>query len=103
MEKTTPHHALSVVKAEVIRLGAKAFTVSAMDGGRRLDLSLKQLLRIIDNLHRHMFYKSMTTYADPRVWQDVYHVETLGRAVYINVTYRPGAGAPVISFKEKTQ
>jgi len=42
----------------------------------------------------------MPTYADHRVWQDVYHAETpVGREAYIKITLRDGA--PVIQFKEK--
>jgi motility quorum-sensing regulator/GCU-specific mRNA interferase toxin len=48
-----------------------------------------------------MLYKSMTTYDDHRVWQDVYHINSKGLEIYIKVTYRPAGGAPVISFKEK--
>jgi motility quorum-sensing regulator/GCU-specific mRNA interferase toxin len=29
MEKSTPHYDLAVIKAEVIRLGSKAFTMTA--------------------------------------------------------------------------
>ena len=49
-----------------------------------------------------MLYKSMTTYSDHRVWQDVYVIKIYGTESYIKVTYRPGGGPPVISFKEKT-
>jgi motility quorum-sensing regulator/GCU-specific mRNA interferase toxin len=49
---------------------------------------------------RREFYKSMTTYADHRVWQDVYHAATLIRKdAYIKITLR--AATPVIQFKEK--
>ncbi|MCS4246942.1 hypothetical protein M2394_001243 [Pseudomonas sp. BIGb0164] len=44
----------------------------------------------------------MTTYADHRVWQDVYLIKIYGTAIYIKVIDRPGGGPPVISFKEKT-
>lgn len=101
MEKNTPHYDLSVVKAEVLRLGAKAFTGAAREGGRRLDLSLSQMQRIVCALERRMLHKSMTTYADHRIWQDVYHIKTYGLEIYIKVTYRPGGGPPIISFKEK--
>lgn len=50
-----------------------------------------------------MLYKSMTTYDDHRVWQDVYHIKSCGLEIYIKVTYRPCGGPPVISFKEKFQ
>ena len=64
MEKHTAHYHLSVVKAEVLRLGAKAFTRSALEGGRRLGLSLGQMQPIVCTLETAMFYKSMTSYAD---------------------------------------
>jgi motility quorum-sensing regulator / GCU-specific mRNA interferase toxin len=42
----------------------------------------------------------MTTHADHRIWQDVYHAPTpLGKEAYIKVTMR--AEAPVIQFKER--
>jgi motility quorum-sensing regulator / GCU-specific mRNA interferase toxin len=42
----------------------------------------------------------MTTYADPRIWQDVYHAPTpVRRDAYIKFTLR--GAAPVIQFKEK--
>ncbi|WP_460158628.1 type II toxin-antitoxin system MqsR family toxin [Pseudomonas sp. S3_E11] len=103
MEKSTPHYELAEVKAEVRRLGSKAFTMSAREGGRRMTLSLAQMLRIVHLLKYRMLHKSMTTYADHRIWQDVYHTTFQDREIYIKVTYRPGGGHPVISFKEKNQ
>lgn len=101
MEKHTAHYHLSVVKAEVHRLGAKAFTRSALEGGRRLGLSLGHMQRIIGALESAMLYKSMTSYADHTLWQDVYHTRTQGLEIYIKVTCRRCGGPPVISFKEK--
>ena len=46
------------------------------------------------------FYKSMTTHADHRVWQDVYHAQTpAGVEAYIKITMRDLA--PVIQFKRR--
>jgi motility quorum-sensing regulator/GCU-specific mRNA interferase toxin len=42
----------------------------------------------------------MTTYADHRVWQDVYHADTpVKKQAYIKITLRDMA--PVIQFKER--
>ena len=101
MEKNTPHYDFAVVKVEVVRLGTKAFTGAAREGGRRLDLSISQMLQIVCSLEKRMLHKSMTTFADHRIWQDVYHMKNHGVEIYITVTYRPGGGPPVISFKEK--
>lgn len=68
-----------------------------------MSLSTARMLRIIASLEYRMLHKSMTTYADHRVWQDVYHTAFQDREIYIKVTYRPGGGHPVVSFKEKDQ
>ncbi|MDO4236355.1 type II toxin-antitoxin system MqsR family toxin [Pseudomonas sp.] len=101
MEKYTPHYDLAVIKADVIRLGYGAFTASARDGARRLKLSIRQMQSVICALEKKMLYKSMTTYSDPRIWQDVYLIKIFGTEIYIRVTYRPSGGPPVISFKER--
>ena len=101
MEKYTPHYDLAVVKADVRRLGAKAFTRAAKKTAGALDLDLSEMQSIIFALKNRMLYKSMTSYDDHRVWQDVYHTHSQDLEIYIKVTYRPAGGAPVISFKEK--
>ncbi|MPQ68833.1 MULTISPECIES: type II toxin-antitoxin system MqsR family toxin [Pseudomonas] len=100
MEKKTPHYDLAAIKTDVTRLGATAFTLSARDGGRKMGFTLADMLQIIKSLERRMLYKSMTTYADHRIWQDVYHYPLPGKLIYIKVSYRPAGGPPVISFKE---
>lgn len=100
MEKRTPHYDLARVQADVERLKAAAFTKSALDGGRTMGLTSAEMLVVIASLTRRDFYKSMTTYADHRVWQDVYHSATpVRKDAYIKITMRDVA--PVIQFKEK--
>ena len=100
MEKRSPHYDLARVQADVARLGAAAFTKTALDGGRIMGLTTMEMLAVIASLTRHNFYKSMTTYADHRVWQDVYYAETpVRRDAYIKVTLRDMA--PEIQFKER--
>jgi len=101
MEKKTPHYDLGCIQADVRRLGAVAFTKSALDGGRSMGLKLEQMQRVVASLERRALYKSMTTHADHTVWQDVYHTHAYGLVIYIKVTYRPTGGPPVIAFKEK--
>ncbi len=100
MEKRTPHYDLAHVQADVARLGAAAFTKTALDGGRTMGLTTAEMLAVIASLSRREFYKSMTTYADHRAWQDVYHATTpVRKDAYIKITLRDAA--PVIQFKEK--
>jgi motility quorum-sensing regulator/GCU-specific mRNA interferase toxin len=45
------------------------------------------------------FYKSMTTHADHRIWQDVYHAKTTsGDEVYLKLTVIDDV--LIVSFKE---
>lgn len=100
MEKRLPHYDLARVQAAVARLGAAAFTKTALDGGRAMGLTTAEMLAVIAALSRRDFRKSMTTHADHRVWQDVYHAATPARKeAYIKITLRQWA--PVIQFKEK--
>ena len=100
MDKRTPHYDLARIQAEVARLGAAAFTRTALDGGRAMGLTVAEMLAVVATLSRHDFYKSMTTFADHRIWQDVYHAATpVKKDAYIKVTLRDSA--PVIQFKEK--
>ncbi|MGE0669244.1 MAG: type II toxin-antitoxin system MqsR family toxin [Sphingomonadales bacterium] len=100
MDKWTPHYDLRAILAMVEDLGVASFSKTAFDGGRAMGLTSSEMLAVVGGLTRSMFYKSMTTYADHRIWQDVYHAPTpIGRTAYIKVTLRDDA--PVIQFKEK--
>jgi motility quorum-sensing regulator/GCU-specific mRNA interferase toxin len=52
-------------------------------------------------MRRQHFYKSMTSYADHRVWQDVYHVPSPVGMLYINSTTDAVTEFVLLSFKEK--
>ena len=100
MEKPAPHYGLAAVQAQVVRLGPAAFTKTAPDGGRDMGLTSGEMLAVIAGLTRRNFYKSMTTYADHCIWQDVYYSPTpADQEAYIKITMRDMA--PVIQFKEK--
>jgi motility quorum-sensing regulator/GCU-specific mRNA interferase toxin len=100
VEKRTPHYDIAHVQADVRALGGGGFHQDALDGGRTMGLTTAEMLAVIASLSRREFYKSMTTYADHRVWQDVYHAATpIRKDAYIKITLR--AAAPVIQFKEK--
>jgi motility quorum-sensing regulator / GCU-specific mRNA interferase toxin len=71
-----------------------------LDGCRAMGLTSTEMLAVIAALTRRDFYKSMTTYADHRVWQDVYHAAPpVRKDAYIKITLRDAA--PVIQFKER--
>jgi motility quorum-sensing regulator / GCU-specific mRNA interferase toxin len=99
MEKKVAHYDLTAIIALVRHRRAGAFTKTAMDGGRRMGLTLSDMVEVVCALTPKALYKSMTTYGDGQVWQDVYHASTPAGKAYIKVTLR-NEGALVIQFKE---
>lgn len=99
MEKRTAHYNLRTVIVRVRERGAAAFTRTALDGGRKMGLTTAEMIETVCRLTPRCLYKSMTTYRDSTVWQDVYHANTPAGKAYIKLTLRAD-GAPVIQFKE---
>lgn len=101
MEKKVAHYSLLEAQSIVARDGVQAFTQTAVVGAAAMGLSGQQACLLVCELTRSMFYKSMTTYADNRIWQDVYHALCPdGRVAYIKLTLTQG-GKVVIQFKEQ--
>ena len=74
-------------------------TRAARAGAIALGLDLSGMLEVILALTPDNFYKSMTTYTDHRIWQDVYHTSTRGGdEVYLKLTVIDDV--LIISFKE---
>ena len=99
MEKSTPHCKLAVVQA-LVESGHVRATASAFGGALELGISdLAGMCAVVMSLTSANFYKSMTTHADHRIWQDVYHVKTSrGDEVYFKLTVINDV--LIVSFKE---
>jgi motility quorum-sensing regulator/GCU-specific mRNA interferase toxin len=100
MEKRKAHYDLKAIKEYVARVGFDdAFTQAAQIGALNMGLSPDAAMNVVMGLTKDMLYKSMTTHADHKVWQDVYHAFCLnGKIAYIKVTLQEGS--VVIQFKE---
>ncbi len=97
MEKRTPHYKLSVIKAMVKAQKVRA-TLSALTGGAALGFDVEGIIGVIIALTQKDFYKSMTTYTDHRIWQDVYRPKTSAGDVYLKLTVIDEV--LIVSFKE---
>lgn len=97
MEKRTPHYKLSVIKA-MIQAGKIRITLSALAGGAALGFDADGIIGVVMALTVNDFYKSMTTYSDHRIWQDVYRRATSAGEVYLKLTIVDEV--IVVSFKE---
>ncbi len=97
MEKRTPHCRLAIVKA-MLAAGKVRITVSALAGGAALGFSFDEIVGVVAELTMKDFYKSMTTYADHRIWQDVYRPNISAGEVYLKLTVLDDV--LIVSFKE---
>ncbi len=97
MEKSTPHCRLPIVKA-MIEAGKVRSTMSALTGGAALGFDFDGIVEVVLALTPADFYKSMTTHADHRVWQDVYRPMTVAGEVYLKLTVIDDV--LIVSFKE---
>jgi motility quorum-sensing regulator / GCU-specific mRNA interferase toxin len=103
MQKQTHAYHLENIKRAFRRpesLGGRV-TNSAFKGAQQLGLSRQDVIAVIQSLTPKGFYKSMTSYGDHRIWQDVYHARYQGRDIYLKFTAKPGGDYLLISFKER--
>lgn len=97
MEKATPHCKLPVVKG-LVEAGKVRATMSALAGGAALGFGFDRIVEVVMALAPTDFYKSMTTHADHRIWQDVYRPMTAAGRVYLKLTVIDDV--LIVSFKE---
>jgi motility quorum-sensing regulator/GCU-specific mRNA interferase toxin len=97
MGKRTPHCKLVVVKA-LVEEGKVRTTYSAEFGAAQLGLGVPDIVTVVMALSPADFRKSMTTYGDHAVWQDVYCPSTQAGNVYLKLTVIDDV--LIVSFKE---
>ncbi|KVK78065.1 toxin-antitoxin system, toxin component [Burkholderia cepacia] len=98
MEKRRPHCKLSLVKAQV-ESGRVRLTASAVLGARQLGFTEREALDVVMSLTDLDFHKSMMTYADHTIRQDVYRPLTVRGDVYLKRTVIDDV--LIVSFKER--
>jgi motility quorum-sensing regulator/GCU-specific mRNA interferase toxin len=84
----------------LVERGEVRATTSAFSGARELGINdLAGMCAVVMSLTTADFYKSMTTYADHRIWQDVYHAKiSEGKVAYLKLTVIDDV--VIVSFKE---
>ncbi|WP_439327499.1 type II toxin-antitoxin system MqsR family toxin [Lonepinella sp. BR2357] len=97
MEKRTPHCKLDKVKS-LIAEGKYTQTQSAIMGAASMGIDYHTMIEIVNNLTSADFYKSMTTYSNHQIWQDVYRPHTEYGDVYLKLTVIDEV--LIVSFKE---
>ena len=86
-----------MVKA-FVEAGKVRATHSARLGATALGMEVSDMLAVVMTLTPADIYKSMTTHADHKVWQDVYRPSTPAGDVYLKLTVIDDE--LIVSFKE---
>jgi motility quorum-sensing regulator / GCU-specific mRNA interferase toxin len=73
-EKRKPTYDLAAFKAAFGDVDKLNVTGTAVRTAAILGFGRAEIVATIQTMQRAHFYKSMTSYGDHRVWQDVYHV-----------------------------
>jgi motility quorum-sensing regulator/GCU-specific mRNA interferase toxin len=100
MEKRRPHYDLGSIKAAFTTPASLRITKTALTTAEALGLTLDDIVTLVQSINREQFYKSMTSLADHRIWQDVYHAQLGNLVLYVKFT-TDSEGYLVISLKEK--
>ena len=100
MELKIRKYDLEAIKSIFSDIDSLRVTGSALKGARAMGFNRQDIVDAIQALERDDFVKSMTTYNDHKVWQDVYNLSFRGFVIYIKFQL-DDQGHFVISFKEK--
>jgi len=100
-EKKKPTYDLDAFKATFATVDRLAVTGSALRGAAALGFGREEIVSTIQSMQRGHFHKSMTAYADPRLWQDVYHVPSSVGVLYVKFIADAITEFLLLSFKEK--
>ncbi len=101
LEKWRPTYDLDAIKAAIGSAETLAITRSAFSDALSLGFNRAGIAGVIQGVQRSMCYKSMTTLADYRIWQDVYHVPSDGLLLYVKFQADVVTEVRVMSFKER--
>ena len=96
MEKFKPTYSLTDFKNSHFGITNTEYR-TALDLGFR-DKNIRDIVSTMEPQH---FYKSMTSYADHKILQDVYHVPCGDLLLYVKFTQNVLSEFTLLSFKEK--
>jgi motility quorum-sensing regulator / GCU-specific mRNA interferase toxin len=103
-EKRTPTHDLTAIKAKFSTPGALVATGTAIKDAAALGFGRQEIVDTIQKMETAHFVKSMTSYADHTVWQDVYNVPHSDElTLYVKFTSDLVTEFRLLSFKESTK
>jgi motility quorum-sensing regulator / GCU-specific mRNA interferase toxin len=100
-DKRKPTYDLEAFKAAFSSPANLHATGTAIRSAAQLGYGAAEIVGILQTMERTHFYKSMTSYQDHRIWQDVYHVPSSDGLLYVKFTADVVTEFLLLSFKEK--
>ena len=78
-----PAYLLSEIQAKIKTVNDLKMSHTARLNASELGIFEQDVIEIINRLESKEFYKSMTSYVDHRIWQDVYRTQWRGILLYL--------------------
>lgn len=104
MEKRRAHYNLGEIKAAFSNPDRLVnVTTVAQRGARAVDLLDDDIVAVVQELSASVCYKSMTSYSDHTIWQDVYRPTYKGIELYVKFSKRPDGQYILLSFKRRDE
>jgi motility quorum-sensing regulator/GCU-specific mRNA interferase toxin len=100
-DKRKPTYELDAFKAAFASVNRLHATGAALKGAAAIGFGRAEIVATLQSMQRQQFYKSMTSHADHRAWQDVYHVPSEIGLIYVKFTADAVTEFLLLSFKEK--
>ncbi len=102
-EKFRATYDLDTLKVSFSSVSKLNLTGTALKSATSFGFGRIEVLETVQSMQREHFYKSMTSHADHRVWQDVYHVPSVVGLLYVKFTADLVTEFLILSFKEKNR
>ena len=99
--KKTPTYDLETFKSTFSTVDRLHVTGTALKGAASLGFGRAEIVETLQTMRRTHFYKSMTSHANHRIWQDVYHVPSSAGVLYVKFTADAVTEFLLLSFKER--
>jgi motility quorum-sensing regulator / GCU-specific mRNA interferase toxin len=101
-EKRKPHYDLAAIQTQFVRPEGYRITVTAQNFAFGvLGLDREGVVALVCSVQRSHFVKSMTSFADYRIWQDVYHLPFEDMVLYVKFTKDKDGFYLLISLKDR--
>jgi len=100
-EKRKPTYDIEAFKVAFASVDKLHATTTAIKTAAALGFARTDMVATIRTMQRRHFEKSMTSYGDHRIWQDVYHVPSPAGLLYVKFTADVVTEFLLLSFKEK--